>query len=145
MEPGGKHNMVNKRYSSEKYKEWYKKNSQKKLEYAKTYYINHREERILASKKYRLDRPNCWVESHRKRLYGIDNKEFNSLLASQLNMCGICSVVFDNSKKKTKPHIDHCHKTGKVRGLLCSMCNISLGHLEKPGFINSATRYLGRV
>lgn len=49
------------------------------------------------------------------------------MLIHQNNRCKLCDLEFDFSSKKTAPHVDHCHETGKIRGLLCNDCNIALG------------------
>jgi len=64
------------------------------------------------------------IKCHKKRLnkYHITQIEFNLLLTNQNNKCKICATPFIKT-----PHIDHCHITGVVRGLLCHGCNIALG------------------
>ena len=61
---------------------------------------------------------------HRKILsrYNLSIQDYQKMLSSQNNKCAIC-------KKVKKLSIDHCHVTGKVRGLLCTGCNTSLGGL----------------
>lgn len=54
--------------------------------------------------------------------YGITLDQYNQLLITQGNKCKICGKTFIKT-----PHIDHNHKTGKVRGLLCNKCNCLLG------------------
>ncbi|AOR76515.1 endonuclease domain-containing protein [Novosphingobium resinovorum] len=54
----------------------------------------------------------------------------------QGNKCKICRVEL------TKFHIDHCHKTNKVRGLLCHRCNIRLAALDDAEWHASALQYL---
>ena len=133
-----------KKYDSAKYKQWYAANADKKLAYAKARYALNPQRHIDAAKKYRDDRPGCWVESHRKRLYGIDNAELERMLLAQENQCAICKRVFDDKKTKNgTPHIDHDHATGKVRGILCGPCNTALGRMERPGFLTPALKYLG--
>ena len=65
------------------------------------------------------------VESMRK--YGITRKWFDAQMQQQGNACATCSRPFDWDDKQTKPHIDHCHSSGKVRGILCNRCNTVLG------------------
>lgn len=60
-----------------------------------------------------------------KRKYGFFGNEYDVLYAAQKGCCAMCK------EPKIKLMVDHCHKTGKVRGLLCGPCNISLGHYEK--------------
>ena len=60
------------------------------------------------------------------RAYGIDLVEYNKLLVKQKHSCYICKKHKDTFKKRLC--VDHNHKTGKVRGLLCASCNYVLGH-----------------
>ena len=60
-----------------------------------------------------------------KKIYKITEEEYFSLLEKQENKCLICSK--DISEKR---HLDHCHRTGKVRGLLCPRCNWGLGKFK---------------
>lgn len=72
-----------------------------------------------------------------KRRYGLTLSDLQQMHAAQDGKCAICHKAL-----KVRAHTDHCHKTGKVRGILCGGCNIVLGHLEKPGFLDSALDYL---
>lgn len=62
-----------------------------------------------------------------KREYGIDLTTYESMLSSQNNVCKICSGV---NKSGMALAVDHDHKTGQVRGLLCTRCNNQLGWFE---------------
>jgi len=74
--------------------------------------------------------------------YGLTLIEYNQMFVKQKNCCAICNKEFA-SKKGT--HIDHCHKTNKVRALLCSSCNTAIGLLkESPENLKSALRYIKR-
>ena len=76
-----------------------------------------------------------------KRKYGITIGEFEKLLEEQSFRCAICRT--DDWGRHNKPHIDHDHKTGRVRGLLCSRCNMGLGmFLDNPARLSSAIAYL---
>ena len=63
--------------------------------------------------------------AHRFRRYGLTQDQYEQLLLEQTNQCAICNQEF-----ATTPHVDHCHETGKVRGLLCRKCNSGLGMLK---------------
>jgi len=65
--------------------------------------------------------------------YGLGVDEFLDLFAAQNHSCAVCktALVLFSSAKGEKPVVDHCHVTGKVRGILCNGCNVSLGWLEK--------------
>jgi hypothetical protein len=63
-----------------------------------------------------------------KRYYGITEDDYNNMFIKQNGCCRICGKHQTELIKKF--HIDHCHTTGVVRGLLCSDCNMSLGKFE---------------
>jgi hypothetical protein len=73
---------------------------------------------------------------HLKRSYGITSEQYDALLAKQGGRCALCGSGFFSLC------LDHDHVTGKVRGLLCRVCNRRLGDLEDPAFIEAARRYL---
>lgn len=56
--------------------------------------------------------------------YGLAPEDFQVMLEQQDNSCAICRT---REKPYYNWHVDHCHKTGKIRGLLCSKCNHALG------------------
>lgn len=78
--------------------------------------------------------------------YGITLDVYNDFLFFQGNKCPICMRTF-GTVPKNKPHVDHNHKTGHVRGLLCTSCNAILGHAdEEPAVLKLAIAYLeGRL
>jgi hypothetical protein len=78
--------------------------------------------------KYKESRKYYTIE----KLYGLTKNTYLSMLHEQKNMCKICDCELKNDKKT---HVDHCHKTGKVRGLLCSDCNGILGKVNDNIFI----------
>lgn len=59
-----------------------------------------------------------------KRIYGITVENWEEMLANQ-NGCAACSGLPNG---RGRYHVDHDHKTGKVRGLLCASCNSSIAH-----------------
>jgi len=76
-----------------------------------------------------------------RQKYGIQIGEYDRLMEMQQGRCGIClaeeSVGRDG--KVTRLCVDHCHKTGGVRGLLCSRCNAAIGLLQDdPKLIHKA-------
>lgn len=84
----------------------------------------------------------CWLPAR----YGIDQAEFDAMLARQSGACGLCGNKFDGATKATGPHVDHCHKTGVVRGLLCHHCNVMLGHAkESADLLRKAADYVERA
>ena len=75
---------------------------------------------------------------YRKRLYGLSKEDVKSLLTRQAYRCPICTMPVD-----AKSPLDHCHNTGKVRGILCRHCNPMLGFAkDKPSTLRAAADYL---
>lgn len=80
--------------------------------------------------------------SRMKRTYGISEKIFMEMKKEQKSECAICGVL---KKKNTDLHVDHCHETGNVRGLLCGNCNRAIGLLmDDEKVICSAMEYVKR-
>lgn len=78
----------------------------------------------------------------KKHKYGLTEDEYLALFVKQNNRCAICSISFE----KVSAHVDHCHETKKVRGLLCSKCNTILGMSNDNIIIlNNAVKYLNRA
>jgi hypothetical protein len=78
--------------------------------------------------------------------YGVTKEQYESMVAAQNNLCAICNRpekdVHQSGRLKSLS-IDHCHKTGKVRGLLCFACNSSIGKFDDDvDLLRSAIRYL---
>lgn len=72
--------------------------------------------------------------------YGITVSEFYSLIEQQNNKCAICEETFEKTRTR---HIDHCHTSGKVRGMLCHGCNTAIGLMkESPEILKAALKYL---
>lgn len=67
--------------------------------------------------------------THLKSLYGITLDTYAQLLAAQGGTCAACDRHPDGERHKVL-HVDHDHKTGAIRGLLCSRCNTALGLVE---------------
>lgn len=77
-----------------------------------------------------------------KSLYGLTNKGYEILKASQNNGCCICEEKLNTS---FDTHVDHNHKTGAIRGILCRKCNLLLGHAKNSTkILKSAILYLDK-
>ncbi len=81
---------------------------------------------------------------HRRRMlkfnYGLTVEDYFDLLQTQDNRCAICK---GESNGRGDFHVDHCHETGKVRGLLCAKCNLLLGHAnDDTKLLRAAIGYL---
>ncbi|WP_184331858.1 endonuclease VII domain-containing protein [Rhizobium phaseoli] len=74
--------------------------------------------------------------------FGIGSEEYDTLLAKQGGGCAICGERNADSRGH-RLHVDHCHDTGAVRGILCSSCNIGLGKFkDSVSRLDRAIEYL---
>ena len=80
-------------------------------------------------------------KSKLKRTHKITPEKFIEMRKDQNNSCAICCRIFPTNTRYI--HIDHSHKTGKIRSLLCSYCNPGLGHFrEDTNLLMKAIKYL---
>lgn len=71
--------------------------------------------------------------------YNITLEEYDQMFEGQNGVCALCNNINDHGRRLC---VDHDHKTGKIRGLLCTRCNTRLGVLEDEKFINDVKEYL---
>ena len=83
-------------------------------------------------RKYKKTHPQCFFIAKLKRVYGLTLSDYNRMVKKQKGACKICRIVPTNRPRKLV--IDHNHITGKVRGLLCIRCNLSLHVIEDRFF-----------
>lgn len=79
---------------------------------------------------------------NRRYHYGVGSAEIEAMLETQGGRCAICRT--DNwPGHHHKPHVDHCHDTGQIRGVLCASCNQGLGKFrDSPDLLQAAIAYL---
>lgn len=70
-------------------------------------------------------------DNHLRRLYGISIQDYNTIFERQNGKCAICKKESEATGKNSRLHVDHDHKTGKTRGLICYKCNIAMGFLAE--------------
>ena len=83
------------------------------------------------------------VKMYLAKRYGMTPKDYDLLLRDQQGCCAMCGEHWTGFSKRL--HVDHNHKTGEIRGLLCLGCNIGLGFVEKSGFVDLAKEYLRKT
>ena len=100
-----------------------------------THHANYTRALRTNSKCYKCGVIECYnnkKDTYRsKRLenkYGITLDDYDKILTNQNNACAICGTTTDKSPKPL--FVDHCHTSGKIRGLLCQYCNTGLGHFK---------------
>ena len=80
------------------------------------------------------------LEAARRYKYGMLPGDYTSLLEAQGGICAICQSAM------VLPHVDHCHQTGRVRGILCLRCNSGIGMFgDSPSTVRRAASYLEDV
>jgi len=100
------------------------------------YHLNPEKSRATA-RIWKTNNPQKVIDNKRWNEYRLRPGDFEKLVQDQDGKCAICG---DDLKF---PHIDHCHATGKVRGILCSACNTGLGKLgDSVESLKRAVRYL---
>lgn len=85
------------------------------------------------------------AKTHRKRSYGLSDFDINRMSDEHGFSCAICKGGIDapTTGKRETLHIDHCHRTNKNRGLLCSNCNHGLGKFKDSlGLLRNVQQYL---
>jgi len=74
-----------------------------------------------------------------KKSYRMEPEEYEAMVKLQNGACAICG----RTEEKRRLSVDHCHQTGKVRGLLCNTCNAGLGNFRDAiAHLQAAIRYL---
>jgi ribosomal protein S20 len=109
-------------------KKWYQENQERCKEQCRERYQN-------ADKKHHAHV--VW-KNKLKRDFGINEETYFIMLEQQNNVCKICQ-----KSDKRRLCVDHCHKTGRIRGLLCQRCNKCIGQFEDdPELLTRAIEYL---
>lgn len=104
-----------------------------------------RNQKSMSCKNYR---PPNWTGLEKadvrvRHVYGITLEQYHQMLADQNYRCAICGQ--EDEVEGRKLAIDHCHTTGKVRGLLCGKCNRGLGlFYDNSKLLQNAISYLAR-
>lgn len=109
--------------------------------YSQEYYEKNKERIKAASQKYfethKAEHENAML----KRNYGITLEDFKKMEADQGGVCKICGKPPTKNRKRLS--VDHCHKTGKIRGLLCVNCNAMIGMAKDgPELLERGIQYL---
>ena len=82
-------------------------------------------------------------ERHLVRKYGVTLADYDAMLAAQDGKCAVC-LTTPETQRYGVFHVDHCHASGAVRGLLCRGCNNVLGVVnDDPAALARAIAYLG--
>lgn len=98
---------------------WREANRERHNELARISHQRHKHKHVQRNREY-----------HLKRMFGLTQELYDEMLRGQEGKCLICGTDKPNGRSRKYFSVDHCHKTGKVRGLLCHVCNTKLGWFE---------------
>lgn len=107
--------------------------------------VKRRKRNLEYVRKNREQRRRIMRKAHLKRRYGISVVEYDEMAKQQEYKCAICGRPEESHDDLTNKTlcVDHNHKTGNVRGLLCRHCNILIGHMnDEPNIVDLAKQYL---
>lgn len=139
---GKKWHQENKEDHALNCKTWAAKNPEKILAAQKKWRVSHREEINAKARQWVKDNPEKQLEKSKrqrqrpeykalrrnallKKVYGITIEQFAEMAETQGYKCAACNT--DKPGGTGSWHVDHCHKSDVVRGLLCWRCNVMLG------------------
>lgn len=133
----------NKEHFNEQRKEWAKNNKDKISDYKKKYRENNREKINKHTREYGEKFPEKRTNHWLKSKYGITLDQRNKMIDEQKGLCALCKKPLGDITKNI--HTDHDHKTGKVRGILHSKCNLLISHAnEDVNILLKGIKYLNR-
>ena len=84
-----------------------------------------RDKEFFTDKKLLETNNSDWENNYLINKYGITLEQKNKMIEDQHGRCAICKTEFDRTA-----YVDHCHKTDKIRGILCNKCNSGLGMFD---------------
>jgi len=133
----------------EKMKEYYLKNKKKKVKQMKEYYLKNKEKLDKKHIEYYYENRSMISKQMKEwkleKNYGLTVKKYNKMLKKQKGFCPIClkKINGNNKNGRRKANVDHNHKTGKVRELICINCNLVIGLLKENIKVSkNITKYL---
>jgi hypothetical protein len=128
----------------ERQRNWYNANKEKRALHAKKYREANKEKEAAAQKRWREANPEKVAASlarlkatpaykmrklnERLRKFGITGVQYAAMVTAQDNKCGACRNDKPAPGSTKRWAVDHCHTSGRVRGLLSQSCNLTLGN-----------------
>jgi hypothetical protein len=126
--------------SAEYQRGWRAKNRVKSNEYQRGWRAANRDKALAATRKYAAKSKGLRRSQRLKKRYGVTVEEYDAVLAKQDGVCAICCQPTTDGRRLA---VDHCHYTGKFRGLLCFHCNTAVGKLgDTADKVARAVKYL---
>lgn len=114
---------VRRRKAIEATRRWQKAHPERAKETQRRFSKKHRARITARRVADRIANPDKYADKELRKTHGISLEQFRAVSESQGNVCKICG----GTPKTKRLHVDHCHTTNKIRGLLCERCNMALG------------------
>lgn len=111
------------------------------------WYANNKQRRVDTNRIWRAENHDRYRDSWLRNKYGIGQDDYTRMLTDQGGVCAICGTGPDPNNPlpgNRVLHVDHCHATGRVRGLLCHSCNKSIGQIGDAN-LAAAAAYIQRA
>lgn len=102
---------------------WYQRNKETINAKRKEYYEKNKERILARNRAYNQKH----LDRNKAGRYKTTPEQINALIVAQAGLCPICQKPLPVGKQR---HIDHCHATGTIRGVLCRLCNLGLGNFK---------------
>lgn len=119
-----------------------KENAEKMAKAKRKWAANNKEKTFAYKKKWKDGNPPKLRCGHLRKKYGITLAQWEELFTQQGNCCAVCKTTDPGTQNW---HTDHCHTTGKVRGILCSRCNLGIGRFkDNADLFEAVAAYLRR-
>jgi hypothetical protein len=123
-------------------KAWYQQNRKRAIAYVKGWQRANAERVRDYQRQYRADHAQQFREGHLRRVFNLTAAQYEELLEAQGGGCALCGRA---PRSDRSLHVDHNHKTGVLRGLLCFRCNVGIGHFREDTLrMADAIVYLAR-
>jgi hypothetical protein len=98
-----------------------------------------RKKQAEKSAKNRNDRKEAYTATaragHLRRKFGLTAEQYDAMVVAQNGVCAICHKPCQNKRSKGRLSVDHDHVTGKVRALLCHLCNFGVGAMRDDSMV----------
>lgn len=112
-----------------------------KAEYARQWRKDNPEAAAEHARKSRIKNKEKMRNKQLLKSFGITIEQYNAMLLNQKGRCALCGNGPEYDDKSFA--VDHCHKTGKVRAILCRGCNVGIGNLrDDPELLIKAAEYI---
>jgi hypothetical protein len=122
-------------------KAWKEANPDRRRQTARAWYLRNRERALADAKRNYKHSPIASRAEHLRKKYGMSVEAWEAMFVSQGGLCAICDDFL--SFGKSGACVDHDHRTGAVRGLLCTECNLGLGKFKDSLWhLERAAKYL---